>query len=90
MSAGNVMLGIVIGAAVGATLGVLYAPAKGSVTQKRIARRGEEYGEEVKEKFNGYIDDITEKYDTIKNGALELVGKGKEKAAPLTGAKRAR
>jgi len=73
MSSGKILLGVVIGA----VLGVLFAPAKGSVTRKRIARSGTAYAEDVKEKFNGYIDAITEEYDTIKEGAMDLVNNGK-------------
>jgi gas vesicle protein len=90
MSSGKVLLYIVVGAAVGAVLGVLFAPAKGSVTRKRITRRGTDYAEDVKEKFNEYIDAITEEYDTIKEGAMDLVDKGKEKAASVAGAKHAK
>jgi gas vesicle protein len=75
MSTGRVLLGIIVGAAVGAVLGVLFAPAKGSVTRKRIARRGTDYAEDVREKLNEYIDVITEDYDTIKEGAMDLVNK---------------
>jgi gas vesicle protein len=77
MSSRKVLLGIVVGAVVGAVLGVLFAPAKGSVTRKRIARRGTDYAEDAKEKFNKYIDAITEEYDTIKEGVVGFVHKGK-------------
>jgi gas vesicle protein len=77
MSSGKILLGVIIGATVGAVLGVLFAPAKGSVTKKRIARSGTAYAEDVKEKFNEYIDAITEEYDTIKEGAMDLVNNGK-------------
>ena len=77
MNSGKILLGVVIGATVGVVLGVLFAPAKGSVTRKRIARSGTVYAEDVKEKFNEYIDAITEEYDTIKEGAMDLVNNGK-------------
>jgi gas vesicle protein len=86
MSSGKVLLGIVAGAAVGTALGVLFAPAKGSVTRKRIARTGTEYAEDVKEKFNEYTEALTEEYDAMKKEAMDLVDKGKEKAASMTGA----
>jgi len=76
MNSGKILLGVVIGATAGAVLGVLFAPAKGSVTRKRITRSGAAYAEDVKEKFNEYIDAITDEYDTIKEGAMDLINKG--------------
>jgi gas vesicle protein len=75
MSLGKVLLGVVVGAAIGAVFGVLFAPAKGSVTRKKIARMGTDYAEDIKEKFNEYIDTIAKEYDTIKEGAMDLVRK---------------
>jgi gas vesicle protein len=87
MSSGKVLLGFVVGAAAGAALGILFAPAKGSVTRKRIARTGKDYAENVNDKLNEYADVVTEEYDTIKEGAMDLVEKGKKKAASMTGTK---
>jgi len=77
MISGKVITGIVVGAAVGAVIGVLYAPVKGSTTRKRIARRSTDYAEDVKEKFNESIDALTKGYDSVKEGAMDLVHKGK-------------
>jgi gas vesicle protein len=85
MSLGKVMLGFVATVAAGAALGVLFAPAKGSVTRKRIARRGTDYSDDVKEKFNSYIDTISEEYESIKNGVMDLVDKRKEKVVVAPG-----
>jgi gas vesicle protein len=83
MISGKVIISVVVGAAVGATLGVLFAPAKGSVTRKRIARRGTDFAEDVMEKFNKSIDALNEGYDTVREGAMNWVDKGKEKAASM-------
>ena len=83
MSSGKVLLGVVAGAAAGAILGMLIAPRQGSATRKRIARTGSEYAEEAKDKFNEYIDAVTEEYDTVKEGAVDLVDKGKKKAVSV-------
>jgi gas vesicle protein len=61
MRPGKVLLGVIVGAAVGAVLGVLFAPAKGSVTRKRIGRRSADFAEDVKENFNKSIDAFTER-----------------------------
>jgi gas vesicle protein len=87
MSSGKVLLGVVAGAAAGAILGMLIAPAKGSATRKRIVRTGSDYSEDAKDKLNEYVDAVTEEYDTVKEGAKDLVDKGKKKAASVVGTK---
>ncbi|HVR30776.1 MAG TPA: YtxH domain-containing protein [Thermoanaerobaculia bacterium] len=39
------LCGSLLGLAVGATIGVLYAPAKGARTRRQLARKAEELGE---------------------------------------------
>ena len=75
MSAGKVLLGIVAGVAAGALIGILFAPEKGTVTRMRIAQKGEDYAEAVKEKFNEFIDSVNDKLDMVK----DEVGRGKQK-----------
>ncbi len=48
MSSRNILIGVVAGAAAGAILGMLFAPAKGSAMRKRIAQRGTDYAEDAK------------------------------------------
>jgi gas vesicle protein len=83
MSSGKILLCVVVAAAVGAVFGMLYAPAKGSATRKRIVRRGTECAEDVNEKLNEYSDVVTEEYDTVKKAATDLVDKAKKKAASM-------
>ena len=90
MSSGKVMLGVVAGVAAGVVFGMLIAPRKGSSTRKKLAQTGAEYAEEAKDKFNEYIDAVTEEYDTVKEGAKDLVSRGKEKTASVAGAKRSK
>ena len=40
MGNGKILLGVLAGAAAGATLGILFAPKKGSVTRKKIIKKG--------------------------------------------------
>ena len=81
MSEGNkVFLGVLAGFAVGATVGVLFAPDKGSNTRKKIAKQGEDYVEGFEEKFNDFIDDITKKFGSMKEEATGKIEKGVQKA----------
>ena len=79
MNSGKVLLGVLAGVAAGAALGILFAPDKGSSTRKNIAKKGSDYADELGEKFNGFIDSITDKSDTVKQEAMNMVEKGKQK-----------
>lgn len=83
MSTGKTLLGLVTGVAVGAALGVLFAPAKGSETRK---------------KFTGFTDDINDFVDEnikkftsgslntlkLKGNWNEIKGKLKQQFTTLT------
>jgi len=66
MSSGKVLLGVLAGVAAGALLGILFAPDKGSVTRKKIAKKGEDFADELKAKFDELVDSMSEKYDKVK------------------------
>ncbi len=69
MKTSRVVLGIVAGAAVGALIGILFAPDKGANTRGRLVRKGEDFVGDLKDKVNRYRDqasEVVEKFaDTI-------------------------
>jgi gas vesicle protein len=65
------------GVALGAVAGTLLAPARGFVTQRRIAKKSGEYAEELEEKFNEMIDQFTQKFRTLKNDLVRKTENGK-------------
>lgn len=60
------------GVAAGAALGILFAPAKGSETRKGLTGKGEELKESIKDRFNEFLDDISEKYDNVSQADSDL------------------
>ena len=73
MNSGKAILGVLAGLAVGAILGILLAPDKGSKTRRQILNKGEDYVDGVKEKYEStkrnveeFADEQKTKYDSIK------------------------
>lgn len=48
----RMLFGIVLGAAAGAILGLLYAPDKGTETRKKLLESGDNYTKNLKNRFN--------------------------------------
>jgi len=68
---------ILIGAAIGGTLGILFAPDKGSNTRKKISRKGEDIKDSIKDKFSEFVDNITEKFESVKEDISDAAEKAK-------------
>jgi gas vesicle protein len=77
MSTGKVLLGLLAGIAAGATLGILFAPEKGIVTRKRIAKKGDDYMDELESKFNDLVYGINSEYKSVKEKVAHLLENGK-------------
>jgi len=83
MNLGKIVLGTLAGLAVGAMLGVLFAPDKGSNTRKKISKKREEYAENLKEKFDEFVDAVSAKAEefneTVEQEIEDVKGQVKEK-----------
>ncbi|WP_293875656.1 YtxH domain-containing protein [Flavobacterium sp.] len=79
MNASKVVLGVLGGIAVGAIAGVLFAPDKGTETRKRIMKKGSDYSNDLKNKFEDLYGNITNKYENVMDDAKEFVSDHQEK-----------
>ncbi|HTB51813.1 MAG TPA: YtxH domain-containing protein [Ferruginibacter sp.] len=77
MSTGKLITGILAGAAVGAILGVLFAPDKGAETRSKIAKKSSELTDAIKEGYGKVSEAITNNYEAMKENAMDF---GKQKA----------
>jgi len=66
MSSGKLLLGVVAGVTVGVLLGVLFTQEKNSDSQKRTPGEENDYADKIKEKFNEFLDGISEKTENAK------------------------
>jgi gas vesicle protein len=80
MGSGKVLLGVLAGVAIGATLGILFAPDKGSATRKKISQKSDDYIDALKEKFDEFLESITEKFEE----ADEAISDVEEEAQPAS------
>jgi gas vesicle protein len=54
----KVLMALAAGAAVGAALGILFAPAKGEETREKIMKKGKEFADDIAGKFKGMKENI--------------------------------
>lgn len=78
METGKILLGTLAGIAIGAVVGVLLAPDKGSETRKKITKKGTEYKDGLKEKYDGLKDKYNDLVDGVTNKLESLNDKGQE------------
>ncbi len=85
---GNVIGALLLGAAVGAALGILLAPDKGSETRKKIAGGAKDFTDDLKKKAKEAADKFKSKADEASDyaeGKLdEYKNKAKNKAEQLS------
>jgi gas vesicle protein len=84
METGKVVLGTLAGIAIGAVVGVLLAPDKGSETRRKLSQKGSEYKDGLKEKYDGLkdkynnlVDGVTNKLESLSSTADNLAQTGK-------------
>lgn len=64
--AGVIVGSLVVGAAIGGILGVLFAPDKGSNTRKKIAGKTEDFTNSMRDKLNSLVGDAKKEIQEVK------------------------
>jgi gas vesicle protein len=74
MNSSKVLVGFLVGAAIGGALGILLAPDKGTETRKRILEKGSDLGDSltdfsdtIKDKFNEVVDGVKGNFTKAKS-----------------------
>ena len=78
MNNNKLLTNLIIGAAVGAVLGLLLAPDKGSETRKKIAQKSSDLGDDLKNKYGEVKETLKGKYDSIRSDANQIIDKERE------------
>ena len=79
MSTSKVLLGVVVGLAAGAMAGILMAPDSGSNTRKKLSDRGQGMVDDLKGKFNDFLDGFMSNVETVKDDAADIADRAKNK-----------
>ena len=76
MSTTKILFGFIAGAAVGAAIGILFAPDKGTETRRKISDQGNDLADNLKTKFTDLVDGVKEKFSSVKSDAEDVAEKG--------------
>jgi gas vesicle protein len=83
MSNKKAVLGFVAGAAVGALVGILLAPDKGSSTRKKISGKAEDVSDSLKSSYDDFVSKLKKAYSSSKEDAEAMSEKVKTQVNSL-------
>jgi len=61
--------------------GLLLAPDKGSETRRKISQKADD----LKDRFDDFVDTIVEKFESVKSGAEEMSRRSRSEAQTFAG-----
>ncbi len=78
-SSGKIIGALLVGAAIGGVLGILFAPDKGSETRKKLLTKGDELKDSIKDKFSGLLAGMHKESELVEEDAKEFLQNGSAK-----------
>jgi gas vesicle protein len=77
MDTPKIIAAVIVGAAFGAALGILFSPAKGTVTRRKLARKGQDFVDDVEDSISEFYDEVSNRYTNVVEDAREYANKAK-------------
>ena len=76
---------LLIGTAVGAAIGILFAPAKGTETRKKISETKEDFTDTMTDKFNEFLATVKKEVEMVKEKVnyFSVDGKAKQEETKI-------
>ena len=77
---GKLIGALLLGAAVGGVLGILFAPNKGSVTRRNLLAKSDDLTDAMEEKLKDFPDEVKKEAETVKEKVMKfsMDGHGKK------------
>ena len=78
MKTSKTILGVLSGVAVGAAIGILFAPDKGTNTRKKIAKKSNAAKDSLKDSFDEFLETVSDKYNSLVSKGEDMLEEGKK------------
>ena len=72
---GKLIGALLLGAAIGGVLGILFAPDKGSETRKKLSAEGDDFTDAMKKRFNDFLGEVKKEVEMARDNISESVEK---------------
>jgi gas vesicle protein len=67
---------LILGAAIGGALGILFAPDKGSETRKKLSAKGDDLTDAMKSKLTAFQEEVKKEVEKVKARANDFMENG--------------